>query len=68
METVHVKIDKTTPRGKYLVGLLKELSKEGNDISFVRSPSVKKAIQKKPAGPKEDGKVAPEKLMDQLRI
>ena len=68
METVYVKIDKTTPRGKYLVGLLKELSKEGNDISFVRSPSVKKAIQKKPAGPKTKVEEAPESFMDQLRI
>lgn len=68
METVYVKIDKTTPRGKYLAGLLREMSKEGNDISFVRSPSVKKAGQKKPAGLKVNVEEAPDSFMEQMRI
>lgn len=52
-EQVYVKISSATTRGKYLIGLLKDLSKAGNDIEVENIPnddtiqSVKNARAKK---------------------
>jgi hypothetical protein len=53
MESVIVRISGKTNRGKYLIGLLKDLAKNGNDIKIVDIPneetrdSIQDARQKK---------------------
>jgi hypothetical protein len=39
METVHLKIRTNTKRGKYLLGLLREMAKTGRDIEFEHLPN-----------------------------
>lgn len=39
MEVVTVKISPKTTRGKYLIGLLKDLAKDGKDIEFYNTPN-----------------------------
>lgn len=39
IEPVYVKISPATTRGKYLIGLLRDLSKAGNDIEFDDIPN-----------------------------
>jgi len=63
METVHLKIRTNTNRGKYLVGLLREMAKTGMDIEFEHIPNkeTKKAIKEA-----EEGKVTRVKSIDEL--
>jgi len=63
METVHLKIRTNTNRGKYLVGLLREMAKTGMDIEFENIPNQKtrKAIKEA-----EEGKVLEAKSIDEL--
>jgi antitoxin component of RelBE/YafQ-DinJ toxin-antitoxin module len=39
MKTVHLKIRTNTNRGKYLLGLLREMAKTGRDIEFENIPN-----------------------------
>lgn len=39
MDSVTVKINPHTRRGKYLIGLLKDLAKDGNDVEFDLIPN-----------------------------
>ena len=63
MKTVHLKIRTNTNRGKYLVGLLREMAKTGRDIEFEHIPNQKtrKAIKEA-----EEGKVLEAKSIDEL--
>jgi hypothetical protein len=63
METVHFKIRTNTNRGKYLVGLLREMAKTGRDIEFEHIPNQKtrKAIKEA-----EEGKVLEAKSIGEL--
>ncbi len=63
METVHLKIRTNTNRGKYLVGLLREMAKTGRDIEFEHIPNQKtrKAIKEA-----EEGEVLEAKSIDEL--
>ncbi len=40
MGTAHLKIRTNTKRGKYLLGLLREMAKTGRDIEFEQIPNV----------------------------
>jgi hypothetical protein len=63
METVHFTIRTNTQRGKYLLGLLREMAKTGRDIEFEHIPNQKtrKAIKEA-----EEGKVLEAKSIDEL--
>jgi hypothetical protein len=52
METVTVKINPKTRRGKYLIGLLKDMAKYGNDVEFDEIPNseTSRAIEDARAG------------------
>ena len=39
MEAVTVRISPNTTRGKYLIGLLKDLAKDGKDVVFYDMPN-----------------------------
>ena len=39
METVTVRINASSKKGKYLIALLKDLAKDGNDIEFEFLPN-----------------------------
>ncbi len=52
MDTVTVKINPNTVRGKHLIVLLHDMAKDGNDIVFekIPNPVTRKAIQDIEAG------------------
>lgn len=39
MSTITIKISNTTKRGKYIVGLLREMAKTGKDIKIENTPN-----------------------------
>lgn len=63
METIHLKIRTNTKRGKYLLGLLREMAKTGKDIEFERIPNEETIEAMKEA---ETGKVMEVNSIDEL--
>ncbi len=63
MATIQVKIKTNTKRGKYLLGLLKEMAKTGRDIEFEHIPNDEtiKAIKEA-----EQGKTTKVNSVDEL--
>ena len=63
MSTITVKISSTTKRGKYLLDLLKEMSKTGKDIRIERIPNAETIEAMEDA---ENGKVTRVNSVDKL--
>ena len=63
METVHFKIRTNTKRGKYLLGLLREMAKTGRDIEFENIPNDETLKAMKKA---EEGEVMEASSIDEL--
>ncbi len=63
METVHLKIRTNTKRGKYLLGLLREMAKTGRDIEFEHIPNDETIKAMKQA---EKGEVMEASSIDEL--
>ena len=63
METVHFKIRTNTKRGKYLLGLLREMAKTGRDIEFENIPNDETLKAMKKA---EEGEVMEASSVDEL--
>lgn len=63
MATITVKINNTTRRGKYVIGLLRELARTGKDIHLENTPNAEtiKAIIDA-----EEGRVVKIKGIDEL--
>ncbi|MCF6357007.1 MAG: hypothetical protein L3J54_04295 [Draconibacterium sp.] len=54
MSTITIKISNTTKRGKYIVGLLREMAKTGKDIKIENAPNAETIAAMKDA---ENGNV-----------
>ena len=63
MATIQVKIKTNTKRGKYLLGLLKEMAKTGRDIEFEHIPNDETIKAMKEA---EQGKATKVNSVDEL--
>lgn len=63
MATITVKINNTTRRGKYVIGLLRELARTGKDIHLENTPNAETIKAIKDA---EEGRVVKIKSIDEL--
>lgn len=63
MATITVRINNTTRRGKYIIGILRELARTGKDIQLENTPNAEtiKAIEDA-----EKGRVVKVKSIDEL--
>ena len=63
MATITVKINNTTRRGKYVIGLLRELARTGKDIQLENIPNAETIKAIKDA---EEGRIVKMKSIDEL--
>lgn len=63
MSTITIKINNTTKRGKYIVGLLREMAKTGKDIKIEKIPNEETIAAMKDA---ESGNVLKVNSVDEL--